>query len=64
MKANPPEVVKRFSADDQARFPRTIIPFEDSNKLLFLGRRVEGPHAAAPAAEQAEKARVRSFCGY
>ncbi|MBN2130166.1 MAG: hypothetical protein JW741_11750 [Sedimentisphaerales bacterium] len=52
MKANPPEVVKRFSTDDQVPFPRTIIPFENSSKLLFLGRSVEAP------------GNTRSFCGY
>ena len=52
MKANPPEVVKRFSAGGPVPFPRTVVPFEDSSKLLFLGRHVETPSGA------------RSFCGY
>ena len=52
MKANPPEVIKRFSAGGQVPFPRTVVPFEDSSKLLFLGRSVEGPQGAP------------SFCGY
>ena len=38
MKVNPPEVVKRFSAEDHGLFPKTIVPFKDSEKLLVLGR--------------------------
>jgi hypothetical protein len=66
MKANPPAVVQRSSSDNLGLFPETIVPFEDSERLLLLGRGVSGPRSGAIASEGSERdsGRAEVFCGY
>jgi len=65
MKANRPEVVKRFSTARLDFFPETIVPFEHSDELLLLGHSTIRPRAEGEASQESHTNSpiARSFPG-